>query len=204
MLRRRVALLAVLLFILLPVASAGQGGEHRAALVVRYPDGQTQTRCVSFPEEAISGQQLLERSGLQVIVNPNSGFGGAVCSIDKIGCDFPAKDCFCECMGSKCEYWAYYHLIDSGSGAAWQYSQLGATGYQVRDGAVEGWSWGVGDFTKGTEPAKVTFAEVCKAGTASAGAPAAAAVNVTQYAFFGGALVLLAGVAAIVLRRRST
>jgi hypothetical protein len=203
--RRATFPLAILLFLLLPLMASAQGGEHRAAMVVRYADGQVQKRCVSFSEASLTGAQLLQRSGLQVIVNPNGSFGGAVCSIDKVGCDFPAKDCFCQCMGAQCEYWAYYHLAGSGSAAAWQYSQIGAGAYQVQDGAVEGWSWGTGDFSKGTEPPKFTFGEVCDAAKnlANAASPGPRPANLTQYAAFGGAILVLAGVAAVVLRRRT-
>ena len=130
---RRVLLFLALLALSALPASA-QGGEHRAALVVRYPDGNVQTRCVAFAEPSISGQEVLVRSGLKAVINPTGSLGGAVCSIDGAGCSYPAQDCFCRCMGTQCEYWAYYHWIDG----AWQYSQVGAVGSQVSDGAIEG------------------------------------------------------------------
>ena len=46
-------------------------------------------------------------------------------------------------------------------GSGWQYSQVGASGYTVTDGAVEGWSWGAGNFSSGVEPPAVAFNEVC-------------------------------------------
>ena len=135
---------------------AGQGGEHRAGLVVRFEDGSVQTTCVSFSEPSISGEQLLNRSGLAVAMNYNAGLGGAVCSINGNGC--PVTDCFCRCQGIQCEYWAYYHGSDGG----WQYASTGTSSYQVTDGALEGWSWGNGSFgTSGIEPPAMTFDEVC-------------------------------------------
>ena len=82
--------------------------------------------------------------------------GGAVCSIAGSGCAFPTQDCFCKCQGLTCEYWAYYHWV-----GGWQYSQVGAGGYTVTDGAVEGWSWGAGNFSSGVEPPAVAFNDVC-------------------------------------------
>jgi hypothetical protein len=75
----------------------------------------------------------------------------------------------------------------------------------VQDGAVEGWSWGTGDFSKGTEPPKFTFGEVCDVAQnlANVAPPGPRPANLTQYAAFGGAILVLAGVAAVVLRRRT-
>ena len=157
-------------------AAAAQEGPQRAALVVRFADGAVETRCVSFAEPAISGADLLARAGLPVIVNVNSGLGGAVCSIKGQGCAFPGQDCFCRCQGSACEYWAYYHLSDG----RWVYSDVGAGNYQVSDGAVEGWSWGKGNFTSGTEPPAARFADICTAPVAADSAAAGSAAVVAS------------------------
>jgi hypothetical protein len=159
-------------------AVEAQEGPGRAALVVRFADGAVETRCVSFAAPAISGADLLARSGLPVIVNSNSGLGGAVCSIKGQGCAFPSQDCFCRCQGSACEYWAYYHLSDD----RWVYSDVGAGNYQVSDGAVEGWSWGKGNFTSGTEPPAARFADICTATVASAAVAGPAAGDSTASA----------------------
>ena len=135
------ALLCVLLFAGgVGIAGAESDAEKRAGLVIHFGDGSTQTRCVSFTEQSITGEQVLQRSGLSVTLNYNLGFGGAVCSINNQGCVFPAPDCecFCQCRGASCEYWAYFHLTPAG----WEYSSVGASSYLVTDGAVEGWSWG--------------------------------------------------------------
>ena len=159
---RRTFLLPLLLTALCLLAGAStaraQGGDHRAALVVRFADNSVETRCVAFSEPSITGAELLTRSGLQVIMDHTSGIGGAVCSIAGAGCAFPTQDCFCKCQGLTCEYWAYYHWV----GGGWQYSQVGAGSYRdVTDGAVEGWSWGAGNFSSGIEPPAVAFNEVC-------------------------------------------
>lgn len=156
-----------------------QDGPHRAGLVVRFGDGTVETRCVSFAEPTISGVELLARAGLSALVDYNGGMGGAVCSIEGQGCAFPREDCFCRCRGNTCEYWAYYHWQDG----RWLYSDVGASSFQVTDGAVEGWSWGQGNFSSGTEPPSVRFDEICAAsvapaasGVAPANAPAGPAM----------------------------
>lgn len=153
-----IALWVVASGLLSPVVLA-QEGPNRAALVVRFSDGNVQTACVSFDAPAISGAELLTRSGIQAIMDYNSGLGGAVCSMNGYGCAYPTQDCFCQCQGAQCEYWASYHWTDSG----WQYSQVGASSYQVTNGAIEGWSWGPGNFSSGTEPPQVSFADICPA-----------------------------------------
>jgi hypothetical protein len=200
--RRAVLLLAGLLLAALPAAA--QAPEHRAGLVVRFPDGSVQTRCVAFDEPSISGEQLLERSGFTATINPQGALGGALCSLNGQGCTYPAQDCFCRCTGPQCEYWAYYHWTDGepDAGGSWQYSTVGASSTQVKDGSLEGWSWGPGNFSSGTEPPKIAFGEVCKAG-AAVQAPAASSTppSLGQYAGFGVVLAGLLAAALAALRR---
>jgi hypothetical protein len=86
------------------------------------------------------------RSGLDVVsaVGP---LGAAICAIDREGCE--ARNCFCS---SPPNYWSYWKLIDG----EWTYSQRGANSIEVRDGAVEGWTWGPGN-----PPPVIAFADVC-------------------------------------------
>lgn len=121
---------------------------RRAALLVQFGDGSYVTRCISFDEEAISGLELLMRSGLPIVT-----WGGAVCRIDQEGCDYPARACFCQCQGASCQYWSYWHWRND----RWVYSQVGAADHLVRDGDVEAWLWG----TAQVPPVAVSFAKVC-------------------------------------------
>ena len=178
---RCVALYLVLTAVVWAVASMrlssgvfAQAGPNRAAVVVRFDDGNVETQCVSFSEPSISGAELLTRSGLEMKLDYNSGLGGAVCSIRGYGCAFPTQDCFCRCQGIRCEYWAYYHWIDG----RWQYSQVGASSHRVTDGALDGWSWGPGNFSSGTEPPQLTFDKVCASSAPAAFIPAAAPTEV--------------------------
>ncbi len=136
---------------------------HRAGLVIRYGDGSVQTRCVSFSEPSLTGADLLMRSGLPVVLDVRSSVGAGVCKIGAQGCN-QGQSCFCQCEGSNCAYWQYFHLQNG----AWKYSNVGAALYQVSDGMVEGWAWG-----NNVAPPVMSLDQVCTAGVA---APATAAI----------------------------
>jgi hypothetical protein len=123
---------------------------NQVGLVVGSGDGSIVTRCVEFAEDEISGYDLLMRSGLQVVATQSGGMGVTICEIDGEGCS--ADNCFCECTGSTCAYWSYWHLV----GGEWSYSSVGANGHRVRPGDVDGWSWGKGD-----PPSVVPFEQIC-------------------------------------------
>ena len=155
---RRWGLLLVLILPLLGLPAMGRAqGPNRAGVVVRTGDGQVHTACVAFTEPAISGLALLERSGLDVVVQ-TSGGNAAVCSIAGEGCNFPQQACFCQCQGGgTCRYWAYWHL----NGGVWQYSSTGAAAYRVPPGGVDGWAWGDGNVNAGSRPPAVSFDKIC-------------------------------------------
>ena len=159
MLKRTITLLLILLLIGLGVSASAQE-LNQAGLVVVLGDGTAVTRCVEFAEDEINGFELLSRSGLAVETG-TAAIGASVCRIEETGC--PGSDCFCECKGSECVYWSYWHLRDDG----WQYSQAGAAIYQVKNGAVEGWTWGPGTPQDAPEPPAVTFDEICAAPVAA-------------------------------------
>jgi hypothetical protein len=193
-----VLLLAVVALPFATLAGA-QDGENRAALVIRYEDGSVETQCVAFSEPQITGEDLLQRSGLTAVMDYNALTGGAVCGIKGLGCS--VQDCFCRCQGTDCQYWAYYHWVDGG----WQYSQLGASGYQVKNGALEGWSWGPGNFSSGTEPPVVVFEEICARTPATAPVVSPALGGPSSwlgYAGFAVAAAALLGAGVLVTRRR--
>lgn len=202
--RHRWRLLGLLLVPLLLAARLQDDGSNQAALIVRVDDEQVETRCVTFAEETISGHELLARSGLDLVVNASSA-GVFVCSIEGQGC--PANDCLCQCQGEPCSYWSYWQL----RGGEWQYARVGAAATEVRDGDVEGWSWGPGSVTSAIAPPMITLDEVCTAGAQAPAAPAdsgatagtgGAPPNRPAYAAFLVVLLLLGG-AFVWLRRRS-
>jgi len=168
--------------------------QQRAALIVQLGDGSYVTHCVAFGEESITGLELLTRSGL-----PVSLWGGAVCRIQQQGCQYPAESCFCQCKGSSCQYWSYWHwrdATDSSPGqGSWAYAQIGSGDYRIQDGAVEAWLWGDAQ----NPPVTLSFAEICGS-PAAAVTPAAPARQsgqgsvLAQYAVFAVmAIALVAG-----------
>lgn len=155
--RFRHACLAIFIFLigLTLAGSARADGPRRAGLVVHFGGGRTQTACVAFTGDSISGMELLRRAGFNLVT---AYAGTAVCKIDDLGC--PSDNCFCQSYAPPYAYWAYFHSHGDGN---WSYSQVGAADYQVRDGQVDGWSWGPGE---SSPPPGLRFDEICLAPTA--------------------------------------
>ena len=145
------------------VVSAQNPYPHHAGLVIRFGDGSVYTRCVDLGEDGqATGEEVLRAAGdLTIVADYSYGLGAAVCKINHEGCNFPAEHCFCKCMMSNpdepCVYWSYWHWIDG----QWQYSQLGASSYTVRAGAVEGWQWGAGTTMSAMQPPAIPFDAIC-------------------------------------------
>lgn len=154
----------LLLLVVLGLPGLAFGDEpSQAGLVVQFAGDRIKTRCVSFQGEEISGADLLlTYSGFDVNVDASSGMGITVCQIETEGCPYPAKPCFCQCMGGgDCAYWNYFYREPGSS--EWTYSALGAVLRQVRHGSVEAWVWG-----DGTAPPVFvgSFESICGAPTA--------------------------------------
>jgi hypothetical protein len=148
-----------LLLAFMPRAVGAQEEWQRAGLVVTLADGRTETRCVAFSEPSLSGYELLLRSGLEVAASV-APMGAMVCTIEATGC--PPSDCLCQCRGGgSCVYWSYWRLEEG----EWRYGRAGASSSQVRDGAVEGWAWGLGTVSSASPPPLYTFEEICQAAT---------------------------------------
>ncbi|MGA2285647.1 MAG: hypothetical protein ABSG55_05215 [Dehalococcoidia bacterium] len=145
---------ALVLACLAPL-KASADGPNRAGVVVSFGDGRSESVCVEFTEPEISGAELLSRAGFSVVESASWG-GGATCMIDGVGCPNPS-DCWCQCQGGSCRYWAYYTLADGG----WRYSAVGSSLRKVHDGDVDGWAWGAGGIGTGTEPAASSFDAIC-------------------------------------------
>jgi hypothetical protein len=129
-------------------------GPNRAGIVVSF-DNTVRTACIDFDEAEISGAELLRRASFDVVA-AGGGMGSAVCMIDGVGCADP-NDCWCQCHGSTCRYWAYFTLEEGN----WKYSPIGASQRKVHDGDVDGWTWGVGSASSAPPPGPVSFEEVC-------------------------------------------
>lgn len=129
-------------------------GDHRAALVVTHGDGSTETACIRFAEDELTGIELLERSGFEHSIDfSRSQESYALCSLDDEGCDHPDEPCFC---GP--QYWSYWIR----EADTWVLHPVGISQWRVTDGTLFGTRWGDGT----TAPAAGTVEEIC-AGTAS-------------------------------------
>jgi hypothetical protein len=124
-------------------ASTQQTANH-AGLVIVFPKGRVETRCIDFTGDSITGTELLQQSDLPIVFAGFGGLGGGVCRIDDVGCSDPG-DCFCQCQGANCAYWSYFALEDG----TWTYLSLGPAQHHVHDGDVDGWVWGNGHTVPG-------------------------------------------------------
>lgn len=113
---------------------------HHAGLVIVFPEGRNETRCVEFSEDSISGTQLLQESGLTIVFSSfGGGLGAGVCRIDDVGCSDPGN-CFCQCQGASCAFWSYFKL----DGSTWRYESVGPATRRLHDGDTDAWVWGSG------------------------------------------------------------
>ena len=136
-----------------PTACAAEG--PNAALVVdtEAPGGQFRY-CVSLPDGSVTGIELIQLASEQHGLQYRLGYGGnVVCQLAGVGY---SSD---ECLKDGPEFWGYWR----GDGAGgWEWSSSGAQATIVRDGDVEGWSWGTGnDGSTHPAPPATTFASVC-------------------------------------------
>jgi len=155
MMRLVAAVMAVAVaFVVSQTRQVDAQGPDRAGIVVSFGDS-VRAACVEFDEPEISGAELLNRAGFQVVA-AGGGMGAAVCMIDGVGCGDP-NDCWCQCHGATCRYWAYFTLEDGG----WQYSAVGASSRKLHNGDVDGWSWGAGAIGSAAKPGPTTFEELC-------------------------------------------
>ncbi len=134
--------------------ASAQGAQSRAGLVVQFGDGSVRSYCIAFEGESITGFDLLLKSGLNVTAEGFGGMGGLVCKIEGEGCDYPGEACVCKSYGPQGVYWSYHHLREG----KWKTSSMGAGGYRVRNGEVDGWAW-----SAGKAPVVRTFDQLCGA-----------------------------------------
>lgn len=115
-----------------PLASSCAGaGPNHAALVVEHGDGSVVTRCVSFGTAAVTGEWLLDSSGVSWSSQTFGGFGAAVCAVDAE----PAH--YSTCPGRD-SYWA---VFVSRGGGDWQLASVGISSLTLGDGDAEGFRY---------------------------------------------------------------
>lgn len=162
-----VAILAALAS-LAPVApivpACAAAGSHHAALVVEHGDGSVVTRCVAFDASTISGEELLDLSGVAWSSQTFPGFGDAVCALD----GEPGR--YVDCPG-KDSYWAVFVARGGGS---WQLSDVGISTLALHDGDAEGFRYVP---ASGVPAAPVPAGGVCAATAAPTPRRSAAAAS---------------------------
>lgn len=147
--RATVVTLAVAVVLwLLPAVPAGGTAQHAAGLVIDTGE-RVVTVYVEFPEETITGEELLRRADVDAVFADYGSMGKAVCSI--LGVGSPRDDCFREAEENGL-YWNYSRAEDG----EWQRSSKGVSSTTVEDGDVDGWAWG----EQGSEPPYHSFEEI--------------------------------------------
>ena len=153
-----VALLGLFAFDARNARSALAEGE--AGVVIQHGDGSTETFCVAFTGDSISGDQLLKRAGVA-----QENVNGLVCSVGQRadeGCygagTFESCTCKCKNPGAGCAYWAFY---TQRYGQQWVYSALGFLAQRAKDGEMQAWRWGLGGANSAPAPAAISFEQVC-------------------------------------------
>jgi hypothetical protein len=157
------------------VSSCAGAGPNHAALVVEHGDGSAVTRCVAFDTASVSGEQLLNLSGVAWSGQSFGSFGEAVCAVDAE----PAH--YSTCPG-KDSYWAFF--VARGGGP-WQLTSVGVSTLTLGDGDAEGLRYvpAVGSPAAPPSPVGVCGAAVATAtvaepiATAASGATAGAGVT---------------------------
>ena len=110
------------------VPECAAAGSHHAALVVEHGDGSVVSRCVAFATDSISGEQLLNLSGVSWSSRTFGVFGDAVCALD----GEPSR--YVDCPG-KDNYWA---VFVANGGGSWQLANVGISTLVLHDGDAEG------------------------------------------------------------------
>jgi hypothetical protein len=150
------SMLLVGALLLAPWQAAVAESPIQVGVVIQESDDRVQSYCVTLTEPNPTGYDALVATGLPVGAAVSLQ-GVGVCQIGDTGC--PTGNCFCQCQGAACSYWAYSYMSDG----AWLTSSVGAGGRRVSQGDVEGWRWGPGD-----PPSLMTFEQICAdAGPAS-------------------------------------
>jgi hypothetical protein len=137
LLRLVVSVLALLLFSSTSAFAATPSSHlNGAGLVIKHGDGSVLYFYVQFTESQITGEQLIERAGVQLDITPYAGIGTGVCMIDHESC--PSTNCFCKSFAVPSVFWRYHSLNTDGK---WVFRASGPTQRIVHDGDVDGWSW---------------------------------------------------------------
>lgn len=153
---------------MLPAAApcAAATFSSHVTLVVEHGDSSVIGLCIGFDGSSITGEQVLEASGLRYATQSYGSLGDAVCQID----GEPAS--YGTCLPASGSYWA---MFVSRGGGGWQNADRGISSETFGDGDAEGFRY---ESQNGAEPAPASPAGICAralaaSGAADSGAPSA-------------------------------
>jgi hypothetical protein len=153
---KKAVLGAILITILAITAQAA-----RVGVVVTFPDGTTNTECVTIDENA-SAYEVLQQTSFAIGWSDDPNWGHGMCNINTVGC--PTDNCYCTS-----DYWGFYIAK---SDSSWKYSPVGFDAgdacwngdwnswdghYCASDGDMLGFAYG----PYGTKPESTSYASVC-------------------------------------------
>lgn len=110
-------------------------GSHHVALVVQHGNGSTVSKCVSFSGPSLTGQQVLDQSGVEYRTIDFGGLSAAVCQVDGEPVFFPPT-CWATTSGSP-----FWELFVARKGDGWASSNLGVSSLEFKDGDAEGFRY---------------------------------------------------------------
>jgi hypothetical protein len=135
-----------------PAATPACAAEAPHAALVVSTGKDVLRYCVTLDQPSVSGLRLIELAHDQYGLSYRSD-GAAVCMLAGVGTS--DGDCF----GDYPDFWGYWRGDGSGG---WKWAGSGAATTSVRDGQVEGWSWGSGDSgASHPRPPDTTLSSVC-------------------------------------------
>lgn len=109
-------------------------GAHHVAVVVEHGNGAVLTRCVAFDSSQLTGEQVMQMSGIEYGTSSyGGGLGKAVCQVDGEPTSYPPN-----CLNSTSPYWA---MFVSPAGGNWSVAKAGISSQEFADGDALGWHY---------------------------------------------------------------
>ena len=118
-------------------------------LVVEHGDARVVGLCIGFNGSSITGEQIIQASGLEYATQSYGSLGDAVCQLDSEPTTYGA------CLPASGSYWA---MFVSRGGGAWQNADRGISTETFSDGDAEGFRY---DSQSGSEPPPASPAGIC-------------------------------------------
>ena len=140
---------------------------HRVALVVQHGNAQSLRECIGFDSATITGEQILQASGIEFATVGYGSLGEAVCQIDHEPASYPST-----CWTTTSPYWV---LFVARGGASWSSASQGVSSQTFGDGDAAGFRY---DPQTGGAPPPVSAAGACTFSTVTP--PTAAAARTAQ------------------------